>query len=61
MTFLMKFGVLPAVTVGLYLVTAVATDPRRSSGEDRCSANAIASMTLDLRETLECIKCRLEA
>jgi len=57
----MKFGVLPAFAVGLYLVTTIATDPRRSNGEDRCSAIASASMTLDLRETLECIKCRLEA
>ncbi|MBX9707171.1 MAG: hypothetical protein K2X61_04465 [Caulobacteraceae bacterium] len=57
----MKFGILPAASVGLYLITAVTTDPRRANEEDRCSAPASASMTLDLRETLECIKSRLGA
>lgn len=61
MTFLMKFGILPAASVGLYLITAVTTDPRRANEENRCSAPASASMTLDLRETLECIKSRLGA
>lgn len=59
MTFLMKLGVLPAVMVGLYLVAAATIDPGRSNGETGCSLVASASMTLDVREALACIKCRL--
>lgn len=59
MTFLLKFCVLPAVMVGLYLVTAATIDPGRSHGETGCALVASVSMRLDVREALASIKCRL--